>query len=154
MARKAYWKEPLRMSETLSFPSFIPYTSAFCKLRFGHHRGTQAGQRQRVVDEESHDEGPEHSRAVGFHQRVRRSRDLIENADEKSDGPGDVPGPVDAQPRSRPLVSSQDVIGGHGAADRAEGRADDLEENDQVLGHSCNGEEGADGHTDQRGDSL
>src|SRR5437773_3051779 len=120
----------------------------------GNNRGTQAGERERVVDDEAHDEGPEHGRTVGFHEPLRRSGNFVQNADEKSDGPGDVPGPVDAQPRPRPFLPRQDVIGGHGAANRAEGRADDLEENDQVLRHARDGEEGADGYTHQRGDSL
>src|SRR2546428_11502610 len=107
--------------------SFILYTSSFCKFCLGNNRGTQAGERERVVDDEAHDEGPEHGRTVGFHEPLRRSGNFVQNADEKSDGPGDVPGPVDAQPRPRPFLPRQDVIGGHGAANRAEGRADDLE---------------------------
>ena len=68
---------------------------------------------------------------------------MFRHADHETDNPGNVSGPVDAQPRSRPAPARKQVIRHHGAADRAEGRSDNAEKSHQVIGQAADGQDGA-----------
>ena len=100
----------------------------------GHIEGfalqTRLGQQD--VEHEADDEGS-HGRAGHL---AGEAGDEIGRSDYKADRPGNPPCQIESRSGTGPFPTGQQVIGSHGAADGAEGSADDLEHADHVAGQA------------------
>src|SRR5438105_1030923 len=76
------------------------------------------------VDDETGEKSVEHGGLrVGFD--LRGNGQIGKDADDESDGPGNIARPVDAFARSGPAPSGEQIIRRHGAADGTKRRPDD-----------------------------
>ena len=66
----------------------------------------------------------------------RPAKRLFHAPDNKADSPGNPARHVESGPRPRPLAPRQQVIGGHGAADRPERRTNDAENTGRITRHA------------------